>query len=292
MSLLSRRQFVVMSGAAFVLGACGSSQDRVASGDDAGSETGATSGGEALVRFFEGGSVTAGTQRRIVLGLADADGVLKTDGPDRLDASLTDLDGAPIAVLQGVRRQRDIPRPYYEFRVDLPRPSTYRLAVQRPAGELDIALAAVPAGSLRYPEPGEPLPGFDTPTTADGRGVDPVCTRDPICPFHERTLTEALAAGGPVAYLIGTPAYCKTGICGPVLDVMMTLSAEFPDIAFVHSEVYTDRTLETVAPAVDVLGLPFEPVFFVTDASGTVVERLDVIFDTDELRGALERVST
>ena len=57
------------------------------------------------------------------------------------------------------------------------------------------------------PKPGENLPPFDTPTTADGRGVNPVCTRQPACALHDLTLTQALQTGKPVAYLIGTPAF-------------------------------------------------------------------------------------
>ena len=46
----------------------------------------------------------------------------------------------------------------------------------------------------------------------DPRGVDPICTREPeVCPFHDITLTEALAAGKPVVYYVGTPAFCSTG---------------------------------------------------------------------------------
>jgi hypothetical protein len=35
--------------------------------------------------------------------------------------------------------------------------------------------------------------------------------------------------------------------------------------------------------------LPFEPVLFVTNASGVIVERLDSIWDATELRAALDR---
>ncbi|MGE0307778.1 MAG: hypothetical protein AB7Q27_18685 [Acidimicrobiia bacterium] len=37
--------------------------------------------------------------------------------------------------------------------------------------------------------------------------------------------------------------------------------------------------------------LSFEPVIFLTDASGTVVERLDVIVDESELREHLDALS-
>ena len=62
----------------------------------------------------------------------------------------------------------------------------------------------------------------DTPTFDDARGVDPICTRSPEpCPFHDRTLTDVVESGEPVALLISTPGFCQTAICGPVLELLM-----------------------------------------------------------------------
>ena len=60
---------------------------------------------------------------------------------------------------------------------------------------------------------------------------------------------------------------------------------------FVHAEVYTDDTATTTAPAVGAVGLTYEPVLFITDASGTVVERLDAVWNEAELAEVLDRVS-
>jgi hypothetical protein len=104
------------------------------------------------------------------------------------------------------------------------------------------------------------------------------------------TLSDALAARTPVVYLVGTPAFCQTGICGPVLDVMIGIAADFPSLKFLHAEVYTDNTATKAAPAVDAVGLSFEPVIFLADASGRIVERLDVIVDESELREQLTKL--
>ena len=79
---------------------------------------------------------------------------------------------------------------------------------------------------VAIPQVGAPLPPFDTPTVEDGRGVNPICTREPACPLHDvSTQSSALSAGQPVAYLIGTPAYCQTAVCGPVLDLLLDRAA-------------------------------------------------------------------
>ena len=104
-------------------------------------------------------------------------------------------------------------------------------------------------------------------------------------------MTDALAAGGPVVYLIGTPAFCQTGTCGPILELLMEVSDEFGDVTFVHSEVYTDTTATTPAPAVDASGLTFEPAIFLVDADGIVAERLDVVVDVSELRDRIAKIT-
>jgi hypothetical protein len=59
---------------------------------------------------------------------------------------------------------------------------------------------------------------------------------------------------------------------------------------FVHAEVYTDDTATTPAPAVDAAGLTYEPALFITDATGTVVQRLDAVWNEEELLEVLDGV--
>ena len=57
---------------------------------------------------------------------------------------------------------------------------------------------------------------------------------------------------------------------------------------FVHAEVYIDNTATVTAPAVDAAGLTYEPALFITDAEGTVVERLDAVWNESELVEVLD----
>ncbi len=59
----------------------------------------------------------------------------------------------------------------------------------------------------------------------------------------------------------------------------------------VHSEVYTDSTASTPTPAVTAYHMSFEPCLWVTDATGTIVERLDFVFDQGEINDALGKVA-
>lgn len=284
---------LVATAATMALGACGGSGTATDSSGSASGESDGESdsrdasgaGGEfALVRYSIDPSVTVGADRRLAVGLADLDGTLRVDGPPELTATLLGIDEAPLGAVTGRRRDEAIGVPYYEFRLDVPDSGIYTLRVELDSASQETSFSVAEAGALAFAEPGEQLEPFDTPTVADPGGIDSICTRDPACPFHAVTLTDALAGGTPVVYLIGTPAFCQTGVCGPILDVLIDVAAETPDVAFVHAEVYADSAATVVAPAVEASGLAFEPVVFLADASGVLVERLDVIVDRSELR--------
>ncbi|HRE01614.1 MAG TPA: hypothetical protein PLV68_09960, partial [Ilumatobacteraceae bacterium] len=122
------------------------------------------------------------------------------------------------------------------------------------------------------------------------RGVTPICTRSPEpCPFHDQTVTEALALGKPVAYMIGTPAHCQFGTCAPGMEFLIAASQRLGDsLAVVHAEVYTDDSATVAAPAMNEYSLVFEPVIYLADATGTIVTRLDGIWNQGELDEALD----
>lgn len=229
-------------------------------------------------------------EQRLPVSLADADGLV-TNGPARLTATLVDLDTAEVlatGLFADRRTLGDDTVPFWVFRTAITRLGTFALVIDG-GPEEGAAFQTFDPTSLVVARAGDALPPFDTPTVGDRRGVAQYCTRTPEpCPFHDVTLTEALGSGKPVVYLIGTPAHCQTGVCGPVLDRMISLSDELGDsVVFVHADVYADVAATDVAPAVKAAKLTFEPVLWVTDSNGTIVERFDAIWDVDEVREAL-----
>jgi hypothetical protein len=264
-----------------------------ASGDTAAGSAAAEAvlpvGTYTLVQRFPQGLQVPG-RLRLPLSLSTGAAELITDGPDELGAQVVDIDGNPVGErITAVRRDTQ-PAPYYDFHPTIDEVGFYALVVDGGPPDGASFQVADPA-DVPVPIPGSELPPFDTPTVDDGRGVDPICTREPEpCPFHDVTLTEALAAGRPVAYYVGTPAFCSTGSCGPALESLIEVQDEFADsFTFVHAEVYTDLTATEVTQAVEDVGMYYEPALFVTDADGTVVERLDAVWDTSELVEVLRR---
>jgi len=241
---------------------------------------------------------------RLPLSLADARGILGNDGtrtlPDSLAVTIIDPStGETVASANAKRHGDDLSVPYWPVVVDIDSPGIYSLRLdatgQDPGGTTqsnEVSFQVDAPDTVAMPVPGRALPPFDTPTIVNSRGVSPICTRaGGPCPFHGVTLSDALVRGIPVVYLVGTPAHCTTGTCAPALESLIAVASEIGERAvFVHADIYADEEATQVAPAVTALKMQFEPALFVTDARGTVATRLDVVFDTDEIRGALATV--
>ncbi len=283
--VLSRRRFITLTtlgsvGTAGVLTACSSGESL---------DTGSLTVVQRFPQVLVPGAV------RAPISLANENGVLTVDDaidiPDVLMARLFDSEsGEEIAAgISASRHDAGLDSPYWPFRFNVDKPGFYTLIVDgiSPTG---AAVQVSAREEILVPLVGDLFPAFDTPTVADARGVDPICTRKPEpCPLHDITLTEALALGKPVLYLVGTPAYCSTGTCTPALDGVLKVREEIGDaVTCVHAEIYTDATLSTVAPAVTALNMTYEPALFVIDDDGVLVDRLDAVFDEVEVRESLE----
>ena len=290
---LTRRRFLAGSGAvagAVLLGACGDDDD------GGGATTTESPSGLALVQFFGGlPMLVAGREVRAPFGVADAEGLLSVeDNPDALTVTLLDESGAEVASPVEVPRHAEgLPRAYFPLRFTVDEPGIYTGRTEVAGEVLEMAIQVDAEKDVRVIQPGEAMPAIETPTTADAHGVDPICTNDPECPLHDVTVAAALDDGRPIALLVSTPAFCQIAICGPVLDVLLGVTGDHPDVRFLHAEVYANphEETDTKAPVVDALGLTFEPCLVLVGGDGKVVERLDTIFDSAEVSAALASLS-
>ena len=285
--MVDRRTLLVGATAAAALAACGGGS----TGDSLDEAGAGTDGAFTLVQRFPNNVLAPGLVR-LPITLSTGAAEFISDGPATLTARVVDATGTPIGEAISAVRRDVSPAPYYDFRTDVDTPGVYGLVVD--GGPADgAAFQVMESGQIAVPGPGDELPGFDTPTVDDDQGLAAICTRQPEpCPFHDVTLTEALASGRPVAYLVGTPAFCSTGSCGPALDALIQLRDRYADtFAIVHAEVFTDDAGTAIAPAVTAVGMTYEPALFLTDADGVVVERLDAVWNGDELAERLAVVA-
>ncbi len=186
--------------------------------------------------------------------------------------------------------------PHYTATVDVPTAGSYTLVALLPDGELSFPFNVVERSELDLVQVGDPMRPIDTPTTAQHGEADPVCTLLPNpCPFHSQTLTEALATGLPVVYLVATPALCQTTSCGPVTQMLVDRLADRNDIAVVHIEVWKNADTffqpDGLLDGVVQYGLDHEPSLYAADANGILVTRLDFSWDADELDEAIASIA-
>jgi hypothetical protein len=288
---VSRRSFLLGGASALALAACGGGSGSESASDQTAS-TDTTAGGLAIAKVFAP-TQPASVPLRLPLALAHSDGALLDDVPTSIRVRYGIADSKTLGdAIEVKRHAQGIPHPYFPLTATFPTPGTWRIRVEANGTQADTTLSIVPkAEAPAVPAPGDALISMQTPTTKDARGVQPICTRDPICPFHSLSLDEAMKTGNAVAFLVSTPAFCQTAICGPVLDLLIDRSKDLAQtMSFVHAEVYTDSTAKQTTEVVQAYGLTYEPALFVATPDGTIASRLDYTFDAAELDAALSEV--
>ena len=143
---------------------------------------------------------------------------------------------------------------------------------------------------------GEVAPRVETPTVLNTSIEDLTTDTDPLLSLYEVSLDEALSNGRKTVVIFATPAYCTSAACGPMLTQTKAMSAEYPDVDFLHIEVYGGFNepgfapdFDHLVPAVVAFGLPTEPWVFVTDESGVVGGRFDGVLGVGEVEALLDQ---
>jgi hypothetical protein len=246
---------------------------------------------------YSGDYLVSTIPQRLPFAIATPEGPPAVEGPATLTVQLH-RDQQPVGDPIVLDRHADgTPIPYYPLLTTFAETGVWSITTELDGQESSQSFMVQAPDTVSLRQVGQSMVPIDSPTPTNTQGVDPICTRTPNCPLHDRTLREVLAASGPVALLISTPQFCQTGVCGPVLDTLLELRTEFPGISFVHAEVYNnpnnggDPAADGVTATVQSYGLSFEPSLFVARADGTIATRLDNIFDRGEVRTALASVS-
>lgn len=283
-----RRVLVVLALAAVVAG-CAADGD-----SQSGEAAGFPDGSFAIVANSDLGVGPA----RLVVGVAEEDGSRLGSPGDRIEVEVAPLDGAGQTMrVPGVFTWilEDVVG-VYRAEVFFDAAGTWTATVHPASGE---PLPAVPFGvqeETYAPNVGEPAPVAPTPTL-DNAALDDLTTDDDPDPrFYEVTLDEAVTSGRPTVIVFATPAYCTSATCGPMLDTVKETASVYPDVNFIHVEVYTGFNEPGfapdpahLAPAVraDYWNLPSEPWVFVIDDQGIVAGRFEGVLAPEELTALL-----
>ena len=242
------------------------------------------------------GSIGVGEQR-ILVAIVDPATDESLAAPDvAVTATLREDTGSPIGQYEGdfiwiVPEVRGL----YAFQMDIPGPGTFQITVSSDAFNETGPVGLVTVEDSGVIEVGDDAPRSRTRTIADYSISDISSDPSPDPKFYEMSVADAVASG-PTAIVFATPAWCTSQACGPLLDQVKALSSQFPNLNYVHVEIYQDIGVSsfeelTVVPSVVEWGLPAEPWVFITDTNGIVTTSLEGVASNAELTDALAAVS-
>jgi hypothetical protein len=234
--------------------------------------------------------------QRTVWSFSDDDGNLGGLSPESIEVEILDTDFQSIHTTTARRHSDGVAMPYYpvivpfqrsgihEFRFDLGKRGKY-VGYTNPGTKSQSPIIW----------PGDRFPALVTPTSSRPSGVNPICTREPSCPFHEISLNDSISSERATVLIVSTPAFCGTKwMCGPVLENLITqVGSNYSGFDVIHAEVYANPSkddLGPIAPAVLDMGVNYEPFMFLLDEQGVALRRLDHIWDNVELRELLSLI--
>ena len=274
------KRSVILIGLLVVLGACGSDEVEPF----------------ALVASSNG-SIGLGEQR-VLFALVDPETDAFLASPDReatvtiRDENGSPLDTYPLEFIWTIPDERGL----YVAHVDIPEAATYQATI-----DAEGLATAGPAGFVAFDdppviEPGEEAPDSETRTSAEFPDLSVISSdTDPDPAMYESSVATAVTSGAPSVIVFATPAFCTSQACGPLLDQVKALRSNYPEVAFVHVEIYENLQASpeelTVVPATGEWGLPSEPWVFVVDDAGIVTSAFEGAASDDELTAAIDAVS-
>lgn len=284
---MDRRAFLRRTG--LVVGAVGTSKLLVACGDSGAIPDGMPTWNVINASFPE---LLIGDERRFAFGLTTVENV--------------PVDETGVEVYTRSPGQEEADGPYeteffeegalglgvYLAHLEVTRPGPLEIVAVSGSDFGSSTVNVVEPGDSQAPVPGSQAVSTPTPTFDDAMDFDEICTREPDCPLHERSLDNLLEEQRPLMVMFATPAYCQTAVCGPAVDTFVDLAEDrdWGDLGFLHVEIFTDAGV-TVAEPVRDWGLPSEPWLFALDSSGEIVERIDGPMIAEELARVAERLA-
>ena len=130
----------------------------------------------------------------------------------------------------------------YTFVAEFDMAGTWEIAVtlDDPGGEVTGTAAIQVRQEPLAPGVGSPAPRTPTKTASSIDEVRVISSDpNPRPEFYQVSLDEAIGSGMPVAVTFSTPAFCQTSACGPQLDTLAEIQAEYADRChFVHVEIW------------------------------------------------------
>lgn len=249
-----------------------------------------------VANAHQAGTLAVGEQRMLV-ALVESEGNLPVGNPGMSvefevfygDEPDDDAIRVPGSFLWTVPEVRGL----YRLDVAFDRPGTWGVIAHLPDEEpSEMALFSVVPDSP-VPDVGSAAIAIATPTADDFPLHEISSDPDPDPAFYSLSLDRAVESGRPTVVVFATPAFCTSATCGPTLDAVKDIASDFPEVNFVHVEVYENLDVDrfedlVVAAPVIAWRLPSEPWVYVIDQDGVISGRFEGTVDGAELTAALQ----
>ncbi len=238
-------------------------------------------------------------EQRVMLGLIDQDTNEYLASPDRpATVTLRNEDGAPIETYETeFMWTAEEVRGLYVARMEIPAAGTYQVTLDAEGFSTAGPMGLVAVEDPSVVEAGDPAPASETRVAADFPDLSVISSDpEPDPALYQLSVADAVTSGVPSVIVFATPGFCVSATCGPLLDQVKALRAIYPNVDFVHVEIYedlkvTDQSQLTTVPAVTEWGLPSEPWVFVVDDSGIVTASFEGAALDTELNSAIAAVA-
>jgi hypothetical protein len=288
--MLSRRNFLGLAGGVVILAACGGNDDDATSNTLPAHDHGESELTELSPAVLSSDLYVSDTPQRFAFAMLAKEG-FASQGSATL--AVAPEGTTPTEFVETTLHEAGLPerRGVYVVELTLDRAGVWDGIADREGEKLPFVFQV--KAQADAPTVGASAPADASPTTANALGVDPICTRDPMCDLHTQSLDTIVGKGKPVAVLFATPARCQSQYCGPVLDSLLPLVGDYWDrVHVVHVDIYQDLRTTLTSPTVTAWGLPSEPWLFGVDAGGVITARLDGAFGQDEMRALLDDLAS
>ena len=260
---------------------------------------------ESLRLAFASSDLAVGSNR-VVFGVLDDEVGPLSDAEVVVSTFFLTASGGqegPVETVDAVFRAWPVsPRGVYTAQLNFDRPGEWGIgAVVIDADGLERTASARVRikDESATPKIGTSAPRSASKTLDDVDGFEQITTDfEPDADLYGMTIAEALDTGKPLIVVFSTPAYCQTATCGPQLDVIKELKAEYADrMNFIHIEVYDnpheiegDLSRAVISPTAEEWGLPSEPWTFVVDGDGVIRAKFEAFTTREELEAAMAAV--
>ncbi len=239
-------------------------------------------------------------ENRVAFAVLNADGGLVSQEDVYASFFLDGTEERFKAESAATFRQWPSGRGLYTVQTRFDVPGSWRLDVdteidgQIARGSAEFQVGLVSAS----PALGAAAPASRNKTLQDVERIEELTTDGmPDRELYSMTITEALEAGSPLVVTFATPAFCRTATCGPQLETLKEVKAQYPErVNFIHVEVFDnplevreDYTSARVVSAVEEWGLKTEPFTFVIDSAGIVSARFEGFVTAEELIEYIEK---